>query len=755
LLQNGSNFQSVSVTMTIGGASTGGTVASPPSLTFNIPQGGSQQQTFIVNGDGTSFNTQSFGVGLSVTPPSGTTPAIVTVTANAASLNVGSAQVGTVTVTSSLGTQSIGVTVNVIAGQVLTTNPASLSYIYQTGNGPVTNVSVNSSADSTGGNLTFSVSSAPAFVSYTATSTTTPTVIGVGINPSKLGPGFNTGAMVLTAGTGAANSTLSVPITVLAPGTTPGLVATPNPVSLTGQAFGGPVTTSLAISGLAGTSFTAATNSSGNWLSVSPTSGLTSPASLTVTASPANLSVNNYQGFVTLTASNGSTLTITVNFAVGTTAPSTPALSVTPTTLTFNYRQGDSAPASQPVQISASGTASNFTVANSVNWISVSQTSGTTPSTLNVSIDTTKVPAGTNSGTLTISATGTTGSPQVVTVTANVTSPPVLSLNASTTSFAYRTGDPNPPNQAVQVSSTGAALNYTVTVSNASWLTVTPTSGSTPATLTLSVSPGTLDVGNYSATVTISATGSTQTLTVTLAVSAPLPTVNEVDNSASNLTGPVAPGEIIVIRGSAMGPETLVTYTLNGDVFATAIGGTRVLVGGFAAPMVYTSSGQVAAIVPYEIAGRTSTFVQVEYLSQRSNAFTVQVAATAPGVYTLNSTGQGPGAILNADYSVNSDANPVPVGGVIQVFATGEGQTIPPGVNGKLADDPILPKPVLPVTATISNIPATVTYMGAAPGLVAGLMQVNIQVPDGAKSGDVVLSIGGVKSQPGVTVSIR
>jgi uncharacterized protein (TIGR03437 family) len=255
--------------------------------------------------------------------------------------------------------------------------------------------------------------------------------------------------------------------------------------------------------------------------------------------------------------------------------------------------------------------------------------------------------------------------------------------------------------------------------------------------------------------VTISASGSTQTLTVTLAVSAPLPTVNEVDNSASNLTGPVAPGEIIVIRGSAMGPETLVTYTLNGDVFATAIGGTRVLVGGFAAPMVYTSSGQVAAIVPYEIAGRTSTFVQVEYLSQRSNAFTVQVAATAPGVYTLNSTGQGPGAILNADYSVNSDANPVPVGGVIQVFATGEGQTIPPGVNGKLADDPILPKPVLPVTATISKIPATVTYMGAAPGLVAGLMQVNIQVPDGAKSGDVVLSIGGVKSQPGVTVSIR
>jgi uncharacterized protein (TIGR03437 family) len=132
----------------------------------------------------------------------------------------------------------------------------------------------------------------------------------------------------------------------------------------------------------------------------------------------------------------------------------------------------------------------------------------------------------------------------------------------------------------------------------------------------------------------------------------------------------------------------------------------------------------------------------------------VQVANTAPAIFTLNSSGTGPGAILNQDGSVNSAANPESVNRSIVVFATGEGQTIPAGVNGKLAS-PVLPKPVLPVTATISNVPAEVQYAGAAPGLVAGVLQVNLLVPAGATSGDVVIRIGGNASPNGVTVAIR
>jgi uncharacterized protein (TIGR03437 family) len=328
-------------------------------------------------------------------------------------------------------------------------------------------------------------------------------------------------------------------------------------------------------------------------------------------------------------------------------------------------------------------------------------------------------------------------------------------VNTSSASFSYRTGDAAPAPQTLQVNSSGGALPFTVSVSNAPWLSVTPTSGTTPASLTLQASPSGMAVGQYTANVVINASGTSQTIAVTLNVSAPLPTISEVRNGASNLPGPIAPGLIIVITGSAMGPDTLTKSTLNGDLFPTTTGGTRVLVGGFAAPILYSSATQVSAVVPYAMAGRASTFVQVEYLGQRSNAVTVQVANTAPAIFTLNGSGTGPGAILNQDTSINSAANPESAGRTIVVFATGEGQTIPAGVDGKLADDPVLPKPVFPVTATIGDVPAQVQYYGAAPGQVAGLMQVNILVPAGARSGDVVLHIGGNDSQKGATVAIR
>jgi uncharacterized protein (TIGR03437 family) len=65
---------------------------------------------------------------------------------------------------------------------------------------------------------------------------------------------------------------------------------------------------------------------------------------------------------------------------------------------------------------------------------------------------------------------------------------------------------------------------------------------------------------------------------------------------------------------------------------------------------------------------------------------------------------------------------------------------------------------MLPVSVTIGGLPATdITYAGAAPGLVAGALQVNVRIPASVASGDqsVVLRIGNTISQSGLTVSIR
>ena len=65
---------------------------------------------------------------------------------------------------------------------------------------------------------------------------------------------------------------------------------------------------------------------------------------------------------------------------------------------------------------------------------------------------------------------------------------------------------------------------------------------------------------------------------------------------------------------------------------------------------------------------------------------------------------------------------------------------------------------MLPVTATIGGIPATVQYYGTAPGIVYGVMQVNILIPANAPSGGSVpiqISVGNNATQSNVTVAIQ
>jgi uncharacterized protein (TIGR03437 family) len=96
------------------------------------------------------------------------------------------------------------------------------------------------------------------------------------------------------------------------------------------------------------------------------------------------------------------------------------------------------------------------------------------------------------------------------------------------------------------------------------------------------------------------------------------------------------------------------------------------------------------------------------------------------------------------------------------VFLTGEGVTTPAGVDGRVATAQygklnVLPRPVASVSAKIDGLDAVVQYAGAAPMNITGLMQVNLLVPDGVAAGNrpIQITVGGVSSQPGVTVAVQ
>jgi uncharacterized protein (TIGR03437 family) len=246
---------------------------------------------------------------------------------------------------------------------------------------------------------------------------------------------------------------------------------------------------------------------------------------------------------------------------------------------------------------------------------------------------------------------------------------------------------------------------------------------------------------------------------VKMASTTPQITLAGIGNAANYVAGKVAPGEIIVVYGTTFGPSSLATITYTDDIADTTLGKTRIYFDGVAAPMVYAVSGQLSCVVPYSIYRKTSTVVQVEYDGVKGNSLTVPVVAAVPGIFSLDQSGTGAGAILNwPDYSVNSITNRVAAGGYVMIYATGEGTTDTAIDGQKVPLAGPYPAPLLtPWTATVGGKTATVIYAGSAPTNVAGLFQVNVQIPSDLTAGiyNVVISAGGFSSQSGLTVAVQ
>jgi uncharacterized protein (TIGR03437 family) len=397
-------------------------------------------------------------------------------------------------------------------------------------------------------------------------------------------------------------------------------------------------------------------------------------------------------------------------------------------------------------------------------WLQAGPAAGTTPATLSMSVNPAGLAAGAYTGTITVTAPGASNSPQTITVRLTVTA--TIAATPSALSFSQIAGGPAPSAQAVSVSSSGGALSFSASVSTnngSGWLSVSPSAGATPGVLNVFVNGAGLPAGTYTGSITITsaaAANTPQTVPVTLTVTpaVTVPTVTAVMNAASLVPTSVSPGQIISIFGSGIGPATPAQMKVNasGTVDGT-LAETRVLFDGTAAPMIYSSATLVSAIAPYAIAGKTSTRLQVEFQGMRSPGLDLPVTDAAPGIFTTGASGRGQGSILNQDFSVNSAGNPAAKGSIIMIYATGEGQTNPPGLDGVITSA-VLRTPVQPVAVSIGGQPAEVIYSGSAPGLVAGVIQVNARVPEGIATGDavpVVLTVGRASSPPGVTMAIR
>jgi uncharacterized protein (TIGR03437 family) len=213
-----------------------------------------------------------------------------------------------------------------------------------------------------------------------------------------------------------------------------------------------------------------------------------------------------------------------------------------------------------------------------------------------------------------------------------------------------------------------------------------------------------------------------------------------IGNSMGELDGAAAPGEIVTLIGHdfpSSDASMKVTFTgSNGNVWT--------------APLLSANSNQVSVAVPFEVAP-PQTLVSISTNSQTVDLTKVPVVAAQPAILTADA---GQPAIFNQDGTLNASANPARAGSQLSVFLMGAGQyngvSLPDGSLGP--SQPPFPSLQLGVSGGIAGPRSsglteqvTVIFAGQAPGLLAGISQINLRLPDDAPTGpgNLCLYVGG------------
>jgi uncharacterized protein (TIGR03437 family) len=215
-------------------------------------------------------------------------------------------------------------------------------------------------------------------------------------------------------------------------------------------------------------------------------------------------------------------------------------------------------------------------------------------------------------------------------------------------------------------------------------------------------------------------------------------------NAADGASGPVAPGELVSIYGTFLGPPAGPVGLSPEGFFPSENSGIRVWIDHIAAPLLFVSASQVNAAVPFGAAGCTEAEVRVEAFGYQSAPLSVACADASPALFTTGSVSGRQAAALNEDGGTNSKLNPAAAGSWVAVFGTGFGATIPASIDGGLNTSSASGFQ-LPIRITVDGTEARVTYAGPAPMLVAGVSQINFLVPADTMPGTAVIVVSAGK----------
>jgi uncharacterized protein (TIGR03437 family) len=200
-----------------------------------------------------------------------------------------------------------------------------------------------------------------------------------------------------------------------------------------------------------------------------------------------------------------------------------------------------------------------------------------------------------------------------------------------------------------------------------------------------------------------------------------------VENAGFTPRRPLAPGSVVSLFGTGIGPQE--------RVFASRIplerdlAGVKVRMGNTDAPLYSVHKDQIAAQVPVELEPGSSVSIVINSNGRFTSPQTYLISPAEPGVVV-----SGGRAVALVNGVLVSEQNPARVGDVLEIYSFGLGKTDPPVSTGTAG---FASNVLSPVSAEIGGIGAEILFQGLNSCCV-GLYQVNLRISPGTPTGDAV-----------------
>ena len=190
---------------------------------------------------------------------------------------------------------------------------------------------------------------------------------------------------------------------------------------------------------------------------------------------------------------------------------------------------------------------------------------------------------------------------------------------------------------------------------------------------------------------------------------APAPAVrlDSVQNYASRIAEPLAPGEPVMALGAGFGNGAQIVF--DGSPLAT----------------VSATATSIVAVLPDTAVVSGVHTLQVSNNGVLSNSVYAPAAPSSPAIYSVDGSGVGQGYILNSDGSLNSPSHPAAPGSAVTIFAAGAGQYTQSNGYAVTAQTP-----AVFIDGFYCNGIAAI--IGPVNGLPGNVYQLSVMVPDPA-----------------------